>query len=449
MSQVMSYKDWMKFTDGGITSRRSTKLKDVDFALKKYDTNKSPANKEGVLKALIAWQISKGAGWKTSVRNKHNAVDNLYRQLTGNVVVPGDQRVALSHIRNESRAIVTNLFQGGNLVFRPGLMTTLAGNKNLARATTAYTIASVGKDVNTLSGNAISNAVGMRAPASGRTSQAAADLASNLFRLHVPPEIAADVSATLAKVMPNFMTELKLSCTPILGVAFSAGKVMYAAGKSAKATIILADAETHQQRTLSVDEPEAAFLALIRMLDREANQAHAGLARSMAEFGSKVATTLVDGGTATNTAISLTSSLVKLLILLRIVVRDVQEKNKANLILKKPVITAELFEACPLMGAYLICCAPTSVLVNTVLSADKFYQPGMMDVVERAVTRHIQPLRIRAQKLIHAHRMYIPELQNYPGVMKQNKKKLKQMLKQSGKSNMRGYGPDDFDSDVA
>ena len=221
---------------------------------------------------------------------------------------------------------------------------------------------------------------------------------------------------------------------------------MIAAVKVSRAQYRLHYAQVHANRSLSTDEPEAAFKALIRLLDREDTEQIAGLAVGMAELSSKAVSVLVDGGTVANAAIGLTSGLIKLLMLLRIVVRDITERNTANKLLLKPIITIELFSACPVMGAYLICCSPTSVIVNTMLSSDKFYEPGMQDTVQRAVKKHVEPLKNQARRLVKEHRMFIPSLQNYPGVLEQNKKALKLMLKNKGKSDMVGFGSDDFDS---
>ena len=137
----------------------------------------------------------------------------------------------------------------------------------------------------------------------------------------------------------------------------------------------------HATRALSTEDPEAALQAVLRMLEREHNKNLSEFAVGLSEFGSKAATLLADGGTATNAAIGLSFGLIKLVMLMRIVVRDVQERNAANKVIQRPLITNELFAVCPVMGAYLICCAPTSVIVNTILSSDHFYQPGMMDKV--------------------------------------------------------------------
>lgn len=67
----------------------------------------------------------------------------------------------------------------------------------------------------------------------------------------------------------------------------------------------------------------------------------------------------------------------------------------------------------------------------------------MMDTVERAVKRHIEPLKTQANRLIKEHRMVIPALQNAPGVLEKNNKKLKAMMdlkKPSKYPSMSGQG---------
>lgn len=445
MARIMTHKEWMKMTYAGVTSRRSSKLKAVDNALLQYEKNNTEANKKSVLVALQTWISSKGSNWKTSVRNKRNAVSNLHRQLTGQGTGKAHSPVALSHIRDESRALITDLFQGKQMVFRPGLMTKLAGNSKFSKISLQMRVTSVAYHSNKVSGGAITRgAKNAIRNASARDRSNAKSLASNLFGEVVPANLSQDVNVLLAGVMPNFMQELTAASMPFVGVVFSGGKTVYNAFKYAHSAYKTETARMHASRTLSCDEPEAAFKSVIRMLERNENHELANCAIGMAEFGSKIASLLADGGTVANSAISLASGLVKLLMLLRLIVRDVQERNEANQIMKKPIITAELFRACPVMGAYFICCAPTSVIVNTILSSDRFYEPGMMDTVERAVKHHIEPLKKRSRELVKKHRMYIPDLQRYPGILEKNKKALKQMLKSKGKSDMQGISSEDY-----
>jgi hypothetical protein len=443
-SVVISHRDWMKLTDGGALVTRSTELKRVDAALKAYHVASSPATLDGLRRAFIQWTTGKGAGWKTSIRNKHKAVEALHGQIVGGTsaaVHAGDDE-ALAFARDESRAIVTKLFQGKELVFRPGLVTKLAGNGTLGKLGTKYTAIGVVRHVNTVSGGALADGTrqGARAlaaavPRSGSGgSGRATEMANALLREMVPSGLQAEVMRQLAGLMPSFMTELAASCAPFAGLLTTGGGVMVSAVTTLRAVHRVTDGQMHLERSLSTGDAEVAFKSLLRMLDRELNQEVASLARGFAEFTAKTAGFLADGGTVTNAAIGLASGVAKLLLLVRIVVRDVEEKNAANAILRRPTLDASLFQACPVMGAYLILCAPTSVLVNVILTSEEFYQPTMMPKVERAVAHHIEPLKEQAKRLVKEHRMYIPELQQYPGVLDRNKKELKRMLASRGKT---------------
>lgn len=434
MSELMSHRDWMKLTDGGMMSMRSNQLKAVDNALLAYERQRSPAARNAVNAALQGWIGSKGAGWKTSVRNKHNAVDSLFRQLTGLGNQGPADRVALSHIRDETRAIVTDLFQGKQLTFRPGILTKIAGNDFLSKAGVGVTVFGTGRSVHKLAA----------LHGSGGGGGHAGQLASGLLDEVIPPAIRGEVLQALAAQMPSFMHELAASCAPFVGLGTSGAGVLIGAAKVARAEFRLEQARMHSARTLSAGEAEAALNAVVRMLDRESTNSLAGLAVGMTEFGGKAAAFLADGGTATNAAIGAASGLVKLIMIARLAVRDIGERNDANAILKQPVITVKLFEACPVMGAYLVCCAPTSVIMNTILDPERFGQPGMMDIVERAAKKHLAPMKAQAQRLVKEHRMFIAELQNHAGVLETNKKKLKAMLKNKGNGKYVGMGPDDF-----
>ena len=70
-------------------------------------------------------------------------------------------------------------------------------------------------------------------------------------------------------------------------------------------------------------------------------------------------------------------------------------------------------------------------------------QHGWRDEVEHAVQSHVTTLRETAGSLIRDHRYQIEELMNYPGVLKANKAKLKEMAAKKGMTGMEGFGSDD------
>jgi hypothetical protein len=88
-------------------------------------------------------------------------------------------------------------------------------------------------------------------------------------------------------------------------------------------------------------------------------------------------------------------------------------------------VDLSIFETSPLVGCYLICAAPTSVLTNLILN--EFGDARWMDNVERNKKRHIEPLQDKARKVIKNHRFEIRSLARAPGVLAVNKEELEKM----------------------
>lgn len=429
MSEIMTHEHWMKHSDGGITSVRSGRLKAVDAALLQYHRTRSDADKNRLRTALVAWMGSKGSAWKTSVRNRYNAVDDLCRQVMDipGAAISGLDIVALSHLKHEQEAILEDLFRNRKLEWRDGIRAKLANNKF---GTTANT-GGAAKNIRTL---AKPGAAGGEAGA-GR----AAKLASELVDTLVPFGIRAEVMAEVGRIIPDFMKELTASLTPFVGVVTAGGAAVWNV-KSALVNVYRIDrAEMHLARSLSVENPEQAIRAVIRILERERNADAFSASVSIGEFAGKLASALADGGTATNAAIGLAANVAKLANIIRIVKRDVEEKNAANRLMQGRVGIL-VVETSPIVGAYYVCCAPTSVLVNEIL--ERFGHAGWRGEVERTVVNHVEPIREQARRLIREHRFVIKGLETYPGVLTPNEKELDRMEKGRGRSGMEGFGSD-------
>lgn len=422
MSEIMSYDRWMKYTYGGRTSIRSSQLKAIDAALNRYQTSKSPADLDALRKAIVAWMQKEGPGWKSSQRNKFHAVDDLYREAMG---IPAPSRTGaevygFSLVRAESRTIVDDIFRGKSLTWKPGFLAVkLANNKWGARGNTA----SVAAD---------------SVEVAGKAGQAM-KMAQDIFHSIVPSGSSGEVSSLLAREMPSFMNEFAASMVPFAGVIVTGGSAVYSGIKTAYDQYCVSWGRMHVARTLSTDEPAAAFNALVRILERERNADAFSASVSGTAFVGKLAGVLADGGTATNAAIGLAASAAKLMNIVRVIVRDVLEKNEANRRMQRGGVNGEIFDVCPIVGAYLILCVPTSVMVNTVF--DRVGEHGWRGDVERAVKRHIVPLQNEARRMIDAGRFEIVGLKNYPGLVARNDKKLKEMAERKGKTGMVGFGP--------
>ena len=457
MSPVMPHAQWMSLTNAGALMVRSGELSAVDNALAKYHFTKSAADKQALTAALLKWMQSKGNAWKTSARNKNHGVEILYAQLTGTggVTLVGAERVGLSHVRDESRAIVEDLFHGKRLEWRASFKHKL-GEQKIGTSLGTLTII---RSADTLSGGAVKG--GLHAGASALQSAPGAlasevlpgahigggggggmALAKDLLESLVPSDILPDVTHALAGLMPAFMAELAASLTPFVGVIVSGGGAVWATKNSLRSLWRLDAAQQHILGSLSKAEPAAALAALTRLLERERNRNVFAMGVGLADFGGKLAGLLADGGTATNAAIGLASSVIKLTNIIRIIVQDVLERNAANRQMLKRV-DLKIFATCPVVGAYMVCCVPTSVLVNTIFD-EHFGKVGWQAEVEDAAKHHLAPLKEQARRLVHEHRFWIPSLANHQGLLEVNKKKLEAMLARKGKSGMEGFGGDNL-----
>src|SRR5579871_669736 len=131
MSDIMSHARWMKYTSGGVTSIRSSQLKAIDAALSRYQGAPTRDNLDTLRTAIVAWMQKEGPNWKSSVRNRYHAVDDLHKQSMG-LPVPsrtGEEIIGFSYVRAESRTIVDDLFRGASIDWRSGILPKLADNK--------------------------------------------------------------------------------------------------------------------------------------------------------------------------------------------------------------------------------------------------------------------------------------------------------------------------------
>jgi hypothetical protein len=426
MITIMSYDRWMKYTYGGLTSVRSSQLKTIDAAVKRYNETKRTADLDALRFAIDAWMRKEGPGWKSSVRNKYHAVDDLDKQSRG-LPTParsGEEVYAFSLVRAESRTIVDQLFKGKSLDWKPGFFAKLASDwwagKNVD--TDPKILAKLGNNRVGTVGNAYtaaSNSLVLDHKSS------ATKMAADLFKSIVPSHASGEVSIALTHVMPNFMTELATSLIPFAGVAVTGGVAVYNGIKTAFSQYDLNQARMHQARSLCVDEPGAAVNALIRILQRDRNYNAFSASVSGTAFAGKLAGILADGGTATNAAIGLAAGAAKLMNIIRVITRDVLEKREANRRMQMGGLNGEIFDVCPIVGCYLILCVPTSVMVNTVF--DRISEHGWRGDVERTVTKHLVPLQNEARTLIQNGRFEITAMNNFPGMLVVNKNKLAQM----------------------
>ncbi len=451
MAEVMTSERWKKYTEGGFAAIRSSKLKAVDASLVAYHAAPSTPNLVSLRMALKAFIAEEGPSWKSKPRNRLHAVEHLYLQAHGYTGMdktfrPGEKAAmadAVAFIEQERSRVIETIFKDRQLEWRAGVAKKLAQQK----LTTITSVRGVAVGIKEFT-NAPKAVIQTSDKAAG-----AAQMAARIMSELIPPDLGADVTTMLLSVVPTFVKDLTTACLPFAGVIASGGAAVFGGLKVVRASYRVDRAKMHAERGVRADGPGEAVQALIQILRRERNNDAFEAAVALGEFGGKLAGVLADGGTATTTAVGLAASVVRLCNIIRIVVRDVIEKNEANALIRAGKLDMGVFEACPLLGCYLILCVPRSMVIN--MLTEKWGTLGWMDDVERMVEHHILPLEEQARRVVAEHRFVVAGLQNFPGIASKNEKELKRMRAHAdlvaqgkAKSKYEGFGSDNLPANL-
>jgi hypothetical protein len=386
----------------------------------------------------------KGAGWRTSVRNRTNAIETLYRQVTGlggaaNVDPRGKQA-----LQAESKHVIRTLFQGATITWKTtytrGLASINTEKLNPAKLGGQYILSASTSKISTAANTTglVVNSIGVNTlRQTGNSSGAVAQAASRLIDSIVPASIKVEVLREITMIIPSFHAQFAAAVMPLAGLLTAGGATIWNAASAVLQQYSISQSRMHAERSLAGLEARQAIDAMIRILVRERNADLFNMSVSLTEFGGKLAGMALDGGAGSTAAVGLAANVVKLMNIIRLVARDVQEKNAANRKMQEGV-DITIFETCPLVGCYLVCCAPTSVLMSLIL--ERFGERGWMDTVERGRSRHIEPLQAKAREVILAHRFEIRKLRSFPGLLTVNQNELDRMAANVGKSGMVGFG---------
>jgi hypothetical protein len=447
--QIMSHKEWMKLTDGGKTSIRSPTLRSLDSALEKYHRQPDQAHYIALHKAMAAW-IEATPHWKTSVRNAHHAVETLRQQLRGQAAGAASG-AGVQAMKDEAHQVMLHIFRGAQITWKNEFAGKLASE--LANPDSKNFVTKVAfrqyktSAANNKWGTALNSAgvaigsTSLHSMSTGAGSGAISGTISKLVSQVVPSVAQREVLSAVQVLVPSFQAQFTAAVMPLGGILVAAGATLWNTGSAAAKQYGIVQTRTHRDRSLAGVEAKHAIAAMIRILERERNADIFAASVSVAELGGKIAGLAIDGGMASNTAIGLASNIAKLLNIVRTVYRDVSEKNAANKLLFSGRVDLKIFETCPLLGAYLVCCLPTSALMALIL--DRFGEAGWMDAAERTASHHLDPLREKARAVINEHRFEIRTLRRFPGAVGVNKAELERMAANVGKSKYEGIaGPE-------
>jgi hypothetical protein len=388
---IPAYADWIKKTTLGITKPRSSALKLVDTTLKKYGDFKDVGSTVALDDAWRKWKQTK-AGWQNSERNVGGILVELDKGITerlkqlnlfkGKEVTPED-RAIIKYMDDERKKMVRTLFEGHKV--------RLKGSQAVRDAKTA--LADLKKK-----GDAFIHAVdGAPAPATGAAGSAAKAAIEKMLSDTFDGASAGVINSIL---MPIFGADLIASMVPVVGHLKSGGAMIAAWGSAIKT-------KYDQHRNLSHkifigsagSDAAKAFEKLDHLLRGEVNSAIISAGVKTASFTAKSLLVLADGGAVSGPAVGAAEALASITQKIAEIAMEYKETKRANAILSHPEqLDWRVFDAYPLLGAYMLSCATLSDIMN--MSLVEFGGQAWQDDVEHMKKEHIDPVRVKCRMLI-------------------------------------------------
>ncbi len=383
-----TYKEWKTWTDVPF-SFRSSELKKVDKALE--ELGKKPDDAKLLRQLRTAWKMwkrSKGAGdqWKRSERNNkiRDAKTNRYHykgiceelddalgQMYANLSAKDQEIVRWQD--QQRRLAVQRLFLGKKITLRRKIATNEA-RKAVADAQRRVEFERRGR-------------VGRIQWRGGRGSRHARRYVRRLDR-------RLDYARShrlIRQRIDEFDDSDRRAFESAAVVIKDWGKVIKNAYSSYSAS--------QHAYAFRPGAAASAFRGLQTMLSRATDKALASALIASADFGARGVASLCDGGAATGAAIGAATALANLCHKIALFAIEYKETKAANAILADPTkLDFRLFEAKPLMGCYMVCCAELGDIVT--MSQVQFGAADWLDDVEAIKKAHIDPIRKVADNYI-------------------------------------------------
>lgn len=431
MAEILSYNEWMKSTYS-LVHPRSSFLKTVDEALKKYDSARTPANKEALRTAFDRWrfeQSRQGKDWRKSVRNEKGAVTTMYRGLSelDRRALSAEELEAMKYISRMQATALARQFSQAELRFKSS---TLAGvaqgvgsnwQKFRTGASGVASGASTAKGV-FKTGQALGKGIatmdaGGRAAAAGAARAGMADrtgvIKTQVVQLcrTLCPDL--DPDAVFRAVGLPAVEQFAIEMAPFVGAISSGGKAIVG---------WIGVANSHWQRSKVADsryaiatgDPEAAFDAVLVLLDREIMSETAKASVKTGAFTGKLLGAFADAGAVTGPVIGLLEILAQIFQTIVEYVVDYRECQAGTRMLRIGAMNLELFETSPILGCYFLVGQDHSTIIN--FAVGDYGTPNWMFDVERLVKK-VQLVLEKSRHLIHASRLEVAGAERMKGVV--------------------------------
>lgn len=377
---LISYEEWMTRTALTL-SRRSTELKKVDEALKKYASrqNDNDAFFE-LVHTFDDWKASK-ADWSKSKRNHKSAVFQLNKELQLQPMIQSHLR----HMANDERDALKQLFANKKLEHKTSFLSDVES-----------TVKTVCKTIK------LDSDIGMIRQGVVRPHQAPSigqgPLTTALIRAAFGSE-GSDAEMIAAVGGSNFMNGFIKEAVPVIGTLYSGYKLVDYWKNTGERQWEKYQLECGRG-SIRAGNASSALNAVKEKIQREQNESARKAVMQTGAFVCKVAAPPGVGSVAS--ALNRIGQLGETIFQIG---RDYREKNAANKAMKNDfTVTADIFNVNPVLGCYyLVSCTRSNIL--NVLFTDTAYD-GWQSEAER-MNKEIAPIIASARRCIKKSRYTI------------------------------------------
>jgi hypothetical protein len=389
MRNIPSYDEWQSNTYR-LLDRRGPLLKDLDKAIELQDRSL-------IETAFNAWKKDKaqrGKKWWHSVFNEQGAITRLYRALNNDrILLTHDEIAALRWLKQQQEVALRTQFQANQVTWKNS---TLMGLKQ-----------NTGSLSEKLQGNKIATA---------KNTVEIASLANS-----IKGYITVLCKGTASKVNPeHVLAALGLgslsgfvsSIIPLIGTISSGGKALIGWTNVARQTWEQVALLENSGRTIAHGDPDAAFRAMLAIVERRIQVEKNSAAIATTAFTGKALGLFADAGAVSGAAVGLTETLANLFQTIFEYVRIEEERIKANELIARGQLDFHLFESCPILGCYYLLVQDHSTVIA--LSMSSYGQEGWMMEAELLRTELDQVLA-KARTLVESSPIEICRFRNYKG----------------------------------
>jgi hypothetical protein len=384
---IPTLQTWLTETKLGTMKPRSSQLKAVDDAIAQYEKQRNETNLFKIKNTFEDWKRLKGAGWKTSDRNRGGAMARLeqelaksadYRthQLTGGRFTMKELE-ALAYMASERKKVIANVFRDKEVTFR---LSKESLNDSAARLQTKCEEAKKflqGKSKSTLS------------PAE-TAQKKLTEMAKAMFDVDT-----LESAGKIGGLVIDIIAKCGVSVAPVVG-HIKDGYDLFTGWAKAAAALHEQYSVSNCHYVIDTGAPAAAFQGVKACLVAQTKKEATSASIATTSFALKTGLAFADGGAISGPVVGAANAMASLSLQLYYLSTEYRATKAINQALSDGRLDVTLFRTYPLMGAYLMVSATFSDLIPI----ENFGTPGWMDYVENLKKRSFDGIYDSAAGLI-------------------------------------------------